>query len=173
MMDCFDANYFDPPHAPSIPEPDVIVGESGLDPNHTPSFFKHFAQALNGKVTGYAYYATHDPDHTGYILPRDDRSKKARAFQDGGLDFDAYTRTNVASVSKSVAAIAVLKALRYEQDKNALNQSFFPVIASKLPGVNNGVEYFKDVTIQNLLTMHVSVSAPILLSCYDESSCSD
>lgn len=149
-MTVHDGNYFKPPRRIPSPVSEVTVGASDLQPTlPTPDFGSHFAKTLDGKVMGYAYCVVQNRAIVCKGM------NKARAEQDQKEDFTTSRRMNLASVSKTIAAIAVMKALNVETDRKALTQPFFPLIASRVPGVTNGTDYFKKITVEHLLKMKV------------------
>lgn len=102
-----------------------------------------FRQALGTTVQGYAYYIVHN----GQVVANGvnhSRSSKDAPEKSWSID----TRINLASVSKSVAAVAVMKLLN---DHNiSVNSAFYPYVKSQFPTVGTNVD---KITIAHLLQM--------------------
>lgn len=116
-------------------------------PNHVevpePQWDAVFQNGLGQAAEGFSYYILR---HGQTIAKGVNHS---RASQDGPqLTWTPDTRLNLASVSKSVTAVAVLKLLT---DKHiSIDDPFYPLVKSQIPTVGPGVS---TITIRNLLQM--------------------
>ena len=120
-------------------------------PATEPKWAQVLGQALDGKAMGYAYRVAKN----GVVVAQGQHGY-ARAPQDAPkTDFMQTTPINLASVSKSVTAVAVLKLLHDKQ--KSVGDDFYPFIKGKVPTVATGVD---KVTIGDLLTMKSGMVAP-------------
>jgi CubicO group peptidase (beta-lactamase class C family) len=107
-----------------------------------PQWDQVFQKAL-AKSMGYSYFVMHG----GQVIAQG--VDYARASQDPPLEtWTADTRINLASVSKSVTAVAVMKLL--SDYGHSVDDPFYPLVKSQFPSVGPGVD---KVTIRNLLEM--------------------
>ena len=127
------------------------------------------SRVLDTKVMGYAYSILQDGEPIRNVW-----SGNARAPQDGPLLDDGFvdsttrklftadTRINLASVSKAICGIAIMKA--YQDgllgDKT-LDDAFWPFLADSFPTnilqrINNTDSNIGNISIRNLLNMKVS-----------------
>ena len=113
-------------------------------PLPNPDWRAAFDKALGSAAMGYAYAVARN----GVVTDRG-AVHSARAGQDPpSTPWTDTVRINLASVSKSVTAVAVLKLLG---DKGlSVDDFFYPILAPLFPNVGQGVG---TVTIRNLLTM--------------------
>jgi CubicO group peptidase (beta-lactamase class C family) len=107
---------------------------------------KAFRDALQGKAVGWAYAV-----NQGGNLVDSGASGYARAPWESstpGVIMATTTRMPIASVSKPITALALLKLL--QNNLAALDQPFYPYVASRWGNPGAGVN---TVTLRNLLTM--------------------
>ncbi|KIN03546.1 hypothetical protein OIDMADRAFT_51506 [Oidiodendron maius Zn] len=108
------------------------------EPQWDQIFQKGLAQSM-----GYSYFVM----HSGQVIAQG--INHARASQDPPQEtWTADTRINLASVSKSITAVAVLKLL--SDYGHSVDDPFYPLVKSQFPSVGPGVD---KVTIRNLLEM--------------------
>jgi CubicO group peptidase (beta-lactamase class C family) len=102
-----------------------------------------FQNALGQSVMGYSYFVMHG----GQVIAQG--VNHARASQDPPQEtWTADTRINLASVSKSITAVAVMKLL--SDYGHSVDDAFYPLVKSQFQNVGPGVD---KVTIRNLLEM--------------------
>lgn len=82
----------------------------------------------------------------------------------GGIDtpqvpWDVSMRMNLASVSKTVTAVAMM-ALDVANNASVLDDNFWPKIQRAFPGVKKDMTFLKGILCRNLLTMNVSGTIP-------------
>jgi CubicO group peptidase (beta-lactamase class C family) len=107
-----------------------------------PEWDQVFQKALSQSM-GYSYFVM----HSGQVVTQG--VNYARASQDPPREtWTADTRINLASVSKSVTAVAVMKLL--SDYGHAVDDPFYPLVKNQFPNVGPGVD---KVTIRNLLEM--------------------
>jgi len=114
-------------------------------PSH-PQWNKVFRDALATSAEGYAYVVS----QYGQVVTSGFYNDRRSPFEPKNPNFKWGTasRINLASVSKPITAVAVLKLL--EQKGRSVDDKFYPYIADKVSTVGKGVD---SVTIRNLLTM--------------------
>jgi CubicO group peptidase (beta-lactamase class C family) len=108
----------------------------------TPQWDRFFSTTLAG-AAGYVYQVAQN----GAVVAQG-AAGNARMPTDGTKPWTITTRMNLASVSKSVTAVALLKLLA--ATGHSVNDPFYPLIESKCPSHGSGVD---TVTFANLLTM--------------------
>ncbi len=122
--------------------------ESYSNPNaiSEPKWDEAFKKALGATVEGYAYVVA----MYGKVVSSGVFGNTRSPFEPNNpnVKWSLDSRINLASVSKTITAVAVLKLL--EQKGRSVDEHFHPFIANKVPTVGQGVE---SVTIRNLLTM--------------------
>ena len=85
--------------------------------------------------------------HSGQVIAQG--VNHARAAQDAPQEaWTSDTQINLASVSKSITAVAVMKLL--SDYGHSVDDPFYPLVKSQFPNVGPGVD---KVTIRNLLEM--------------------
>ncbi|MEP7286445.1 MAG: serine hydrolase domain-containing protein [Chloroflexota bacterium] len=139
-----DTNMIHPPHDP-LELTQVKPAYPTILDIPTPQWDRYF-QAVLGETEGYAYAVA----RSGQVV-----SQGASGFvrsqyepENPNVQWTDDKRINLASVSKPITAVAVLKFL--EQHSNySLDTTFYSLISNKIPQVGEGVD---TVTIKNLLT---------------------
>jgi CubicO group peptidase (beta-lactamase class C family) len=125
----------------------AVIGYPGSTATPTPDWAGSYAASLTDKM-GYAWAAI----QAGGSL-QSGASGLARSPVDSppnGVPFTTATRLNLASVSKSVTAVAVLRAIYVDKLIASVDAPFYPYIEQRVPTVAPGVDH---VTIRQLLTM--------------------
>lgn len=107
-----------------------------------PQWDRFFSTTL-ATAAGYVYQVAKN----GAVVAQG-ASGNARMPADGTKPWAIATRMNLASVSKSVTAVALLKL--FAATGHSVNEPFYPLIKSKCPTVGSHVD---TVTFANLLTM--------------------
>jgi CubicO group peptidase (beta-lactamase class C family) len=115
-------------------------------PPSEPQWDKVFKDALGTTAEGYAYVVSRYGQVVSSGVFNDTRSPFEA--QNPDQTWEISTQVNLASVSKPISAVAVLKLL--EQKGLSVDEKFYPFIANKVPSFGQGVD---TVTIRNLLTM--------------------
>jgi hypothetical protein len=109
-----------------------------------PNWAQFYASQLTGTgASGYAWAVAQNG-----ALVSQGAAGDARRAADGERPWQVSTRMNLASVSKSVTAVAMLKLLA--ANGISVNSTFYPHISSKCPQHGKDVD---TVTFANLLTM--------------------
>lgn len=108
-----------------------------------PQWDQVFRKALGQLAMGYSYFVM----HSGQVIAQG--VNHARAAQDAPQEaWTSDTRINLASVSKSITAVAVMELL--SDYGHSVDDPFYPLVKSQFPNVGPGVD---KVTIRNLLEM--------------------
>ncbi len=116
----------------------IVMEASTFDVDH---FEQNIVDVIDGNVVGYGYAITQN----GSIV-RHDGDGDARTTVDGQKDYHSTTRQEIASVSKTITAVAVLKIL---QDQN---MSVDTAIGDYLPSAWTVPEAVQAITFRQLLT---------------------
>jgi CubicO group peptidase (beta-lactamase class C family) len=118
-------------------------GARRLTATPTPSWGPVFAANL-GNVPGYAYAVAHN----GHVVDEGAFGNARTPLDAPQTPWTDHTRIHLASVSKPITAVALLRILEHHHIK--IDQPFYPLLQSQCPTAGTGVE---TVTIKNLLEM--------------------
>lgn len=121
-----------------------------------PNFDAAFPKALGTKCMGYEYCVFQNG-----VQIASGFDGKAQSGAGQPVPWHKETRMNIASLSKSVTGVAMMKALGVASNRAVLDQDFFPMVKRALPGItrHDPETFYKGITVRNLLTMDVSGSS--------------
>jgi CubicO group peptidase (beta-lactamase class C family) len=130
------------PHGPAVERPRRSAGPRRTGSPH-PQWESVFQAHLND-VPGYAFAVA----HYGHVVHEGAAGYARTALDAPQTPWTKHTRINLASVSKCVTTVALLRLLAHH--KISIDAPFYPLVQSQCPTAGAGVN---TVTIKNLLEM--------------------